>query len=214
MYMCVLACSAVCFNSCWCNVTSTACSCFLLIIIFYCGLMIHIIDTRAQKVARYTSAYITETVFAYDQHWEEQSNFILTTAVSSFAKAQKMDNHTVVHHTTGVSSCPTLRGPKHFPALLIFLCLMCTQCPHNFTAQKKYWWDANTETTHEQLLHSVSTIQECWIIEEKWRFVKIIRKRFVKSIRHFLQPHFTPWLSARTLQCLFVWGRVAPKRLA
>jgi len=35
--------------------------------------MVHITDTRAQKVASYTSAHITETVFAYDQHWEEQS---------------------------------------------------------------------------------------------------------------------------------------------
>jgi len=42
--------------------------------IFYCGLMVHITDTRAQKVARYTSAYITVMVFAHDQHWEEQSS--------------------------------------------------------------------------------------------------------------------------------------------
>jgi len=35
--------------------------------------MVHITDTRAQKVASYTLAHITETVFAHDQHWEEQS---------------------------------------------------------------------------------------------------------------------------------------------
>jgi len=35
--------------------------------------MVHIKDTRAQKVVSYTSAHITETVFAHDQHWEEQS---------------------------------------------------------------------------------------------------------------------------------------------
>jgi len=35
--------------------------------------MVHITDKRAQKVARYTSAHITETVFAHDQHLEEQS---------------------------------------------------------------------------------------------------------------------------------------------
>jgi len=46
--------------------------------------------------------------------------FILTTAVSSFARAQKMDNHTVAHHTTSVSTCPTLRGAKALPALLTF----------------------------------------------------------------------------------------------
>jgi len=39
--------------------------------LFYCGLMVHITDTRAQKVVRYTSAHITETVFARDQYWEE-----------------------------------------------------------------------------------------------------------------------------------------------
>ena len=35
--------------------------------------MVHITDRRAQKVVSYTSAHITETVFAHDQHWEEQS---------------------------------------------------------------------------------------------------------------------------------------------
>jgi len=35
--------------------------------------MVHITDTRAQKVVSYTSAHITETVFAHNQHWEEQS---------------------------------------------------------------------------------------------------------------------------------------------
>ena len=41
--------------------------------IFYCGLMVHITDTRAQKVVSNTSANITEAVSAHDQHWEEQS---------------------------------------------------------------------------------------------------------------------------------------------
>jgi len=36
--------------------------------------MVHITDTRAQKVVSYTSAHITETVFAHDQHCEEQSS--------------------------------------------------------------------------------------------------------------------------------------------
>jgi len=35
--------------------------------------MVHITDTRAQKVVSYTSAHITETVFTHDQHWEEQN---------------------------------------------------------------------------------------------------------------------------------------------
>jgi len=43
----------------------------------HCGLMIHITDTRKQKVVGYKSAHITETVFARDQQWEEQSSLYL-----------------------------------------------------------------------------------------------------------------------------------------
>jgi len=46
----------------------------IIIMLFYCGLMVHITDTRAQKVFCCTSANITETVLAHDQHWEEQSS--------------------------------------------------------------------------------------------------------------------------------------------
>jgi len=35
--------------------------------------MVHITNTRARKVVSYTSAHITETVFAHDHHWVEQS---------------------------------------------------------------------------------------------------------------------------------------------
>jgi len=42
--------------------------------IFYCGLVVHITDTRAQEVYSCTSALITETMLAHDQHWEEQSS--------------------------------------------------------------------------------------------------------------------------------------------
>ena len=56
--------------------------------------------------------------------------FILSTAVSSFAKAQKMYNHTVGHYTTGVRTCPALRRARPIPALLTSLCLVCTQCQH------------------------------------------------------------------------------------
>jgi len=31
-----------------------------------------------------------------------------------------MDNHTVAHHTTGVGTCPTLRGAEHFPSTSYF----------------------------------------------------------------------------------------------
>ena len=36
--------------------------------------MVHITDTKAQKVFSCWSAHITETVLAHDQHWEEQSS--------------------------------------------------------------------------------------------------------------------------------------------
>jgi len=35
--------------------------------------MVHITDTRAQKVVSYTSAHITETVFAHDQYRGDQN---------------------------------------------------------------------------------------------------------------------------------------------
>ena len=38
----------------------------MIIMIFYCRLMVHITETRAQKVVSYPSAHITETVFAQD----------------------------------------------------------------------------------------------------------------------------------------------------
>ena len=46
----------------------------IIIMIFYCGLMVHVTDTRTKKVVSYTSAHITETVLAHDQHWEEHSS--------------------------------------------------------------------------------------------------------------------------------------------
>jgi len=49
--------------------------CFsFIIMIFYYGLMVHITETRAQKLIGYTSAHVTETMFAHDHHWEEQSS--------------------------------------------------------------------------------------------------------------------------------------------
>jgi len=49
--------------------------------------------------------------------------FILTTAVLSFTRPQKMDDHTVGHYTTSVSMCPTLRGVKHFRSTSHFFML-------------------------------------------------------------------------------------------
>jgi len=133
-----------------------------IIMIFYCGLVVHITDTRAQKVVSYTSAHITETVFAHDQHWEEQSCLSSPQLYRHLQKHRKWINHRVGHYTTSVSTCPALRGARKFPSPSYFLCLVCTQCPHIFATQKQYWWDANSETIHRQLLHLVS-IQECWI---------------------------------------------------
>jgi len=39
-------------------------------------------------------------------------------------RTQKMDNHIVAHHTTGVRTCPTLRGAKHFPSTSYFFFFM------------------------------------------------------------------------------------------
>ena len=151
--------------------------------IFYCGLVVHITDTRTQKVVSYTSAHITETVFAHDQHWEEKNCLSSPQLYRHSQKHRKWINHKVGHYTTGVSTFPALRGARHFPSTSCFLWLVCTQCPHIFATQKQYWWDANSETIHGQLLH-LASIQECWIIEEKWRFVKSIRhlKRSNKKV--------------------------------
>jgi len=91
--------------------------------IFYCGLMFHITDTRAQKVVSYTSAHITEAVFAHDQHWEEQSSLSSPQLYRHSQKHRKWINHTVGHYTTGVSMCPTLRGARHFPSTSYFFML-------------------------------------------------------------------------------------------
>ena len=58
--------------------------------IFYCGLMVHITDTRTQKVVSYTSAHITETVLAHDQHWEEHKIIRLITFSSYRSNAEKL----------------------------------------------------------------------------------------------------------------------------
>jgi len=127
----------------------------IIIIMFYCGLVVHITDTRAQKVVSYTSAHITESVFALDQHWEEQSCLSSPQLYRHSQEHIKMDKPYIVrHYTTDVSTCPALRGARHFPSTSYFLCSVCTQCPHIFATQKQYWWDANSETIHGQLLHT------------------------------------------------------------
>jgi len=41
-----------------------------------------------------------------------------------------MDNHTVGHYTTGVSTCPALRRARPIPALLTFFCTWCVHSVH------------------------------------------------------------------------------------
>ena len=48
---------------------------------FYCGLMVHVTDTRTQKVVSYTSAHITETVLAHDQHWRSKAVYPLHSCI-------------------------------------------------------------------------------------------------------------------------------------
>ena len=113
-------------------------------------------------------------MFAHDQHWEEQSCLSSPQLYLHSQKQRKWINLTVGHYTTGVSTCPALRGARHFPSTSYFLCLVCPHSPHIFATQKQHWWDANSKTIYRQLLH-LAFIRECWIIEEKWRFVKSIR---------------------------------------
>ena len=50
-------------NSEWFSIIS-----IIIIVMFFCGLMVYIANTGAQKVVSYTSAHITEMMFAHDQH--------------------------------------------------------------------------------------------------------------------------------------------------
>jgi len=110
--------------------------------IFYCGLVVHITETRAQQVVSYTSAHITETVLAHDQHWEEQSSLSSPQLYRHSQKHRKMDNHTVGHCTTGVITYPALRGLRHFPSTSYFFIAWCVHSVHVFLQHKR-----NTDET-------------------------------------------------------------------
>ena len=129
---------------------------------FYCGLTVHITDTRAQKVAGCTSAQITETVLAHDRPTVGGAKqFILSTAVSSFAKAQKMDNHTVGYYTTGVSTCPTFRGARHFPSTSYFCIAWCVHSVHIFLLHKSNTDETQTPKQFTNNYCILVSIQEC-----------------------------------------------------
>ena len=67
--------------------------------------------------------------------------FILTTVVSSFARAQKRDAHTVAHHTTDGCTCPTFRSKAFSQHLLLFYA-WCVHSVHIFLLHK-----SNTDET-------------------------------------------------------------------
>jgi len=48
-----------------------------------------------------------------------------------------MDNHTVGHYTTGVSTCPALRGTRHFPSTSYFFYAWCVHSVHIFLLHKR-----------------------------------------------------------------------------
>jgi len=86
----------------------------------------------------YISAYYRNGVCTWPTLRGAQ-RFILTTAVSSFGREQKIDTHTVAlaHRTTGVSACPALRGAKHFPSTsYFFLYAWCVHSVHIFLLHK------------------------------------------------------------------------------
>ena len=52
----------------------------------------------------HTAVRITESVFAHDQPWAK--DFMITTTVLSFTRAQKVVRHIVVHYRIGVYTWP------------------------------------------------------------------------------------------------------------
>ena len=128
-----------------------------MIMIFYCGLVVHITDTRAQKVFCCTSAHITETVLAHDQHWEEQSSLSSPQMYRHSQKHRKWINHTVGHYTTGVSTFPALRRARPIPARLTFYA-WCVHRVHIFYYAKailvRRKLRNNSQTTTAFVLHT------------------------------------------------------------
>jgi len=136
--------------------------------------MVHTTDTRSQKVVRYTSAHITETVFAHDQLWEEQSA-LSSPQLYRHSQENGYPWHTVAleHHTTGVSTCPTLRGAKHFPSTSYFFMLgvytVSTYFYHTkaILMRRKHW--NNSRTTTAFGLHHTGALNN-------WGKMKICKK--------------------------------------
>ena len=133
-------------------------------------------------MASYTSAHITETVLAHDWHWEEHSSL---SSPQLYRHSQKHRKWITIQW--GITQPVLVRvqpwDEQDLSQRFLLFYAWCGHSVHIFTTQKQYWWDANSETIHRQLLHFFA-IQECWIIEKKWRFVKSIRhlKRSNKKV--------------------------------
>jgi len=71
-------------------------------------------------------------------------HFIFTTALSSFARAQKMGIHTVAHHTTGVSNLhmSNLESSKTLSQHFLLFYAWCIHSVHTFLLHK-----SNTDET-------------------------------------------------------------------
>jgi len=80
-----------------------------------------------------------------------------------------MYKHTVTHHTTGVSTCPTLRGAKHFPSTSYFFLMLGVYTVSTFFYYTKAILMGrkhrnNSGTTTAVGLHDTGVLK---IIEEK-----------------------------------------------
>jgi len=117
-----ISCGLITEAKCWSRMWKAL---YNILIIFYCKLMVHITDTRAQKVVSYTSAHITDTVFAHDQHWEEQSTLSSPQLYRHLQKHRKW-----ITIQQGIRQPVLVRVQPWeeqgtFPALLTFLYAWC-----------------------------------------------------------------------------------------
>ena len=135
-----------------------------VVLVVYCRLVVHIetrSDTRAQKWL----------AIAYSS----LAHYRIGCAPQLYChyKSIKMVSHIVLHYRIVFAHDQHWEEQTLSQYFLLFVCLVtlvCTHCPHIFLIHKSNT-DANTKTIH-QLLHLISIINECWIIEENWRFIK------------------------------------------
>ena len=99
--------------------------------------------------------------------------FILTTSVSSFARAQKMDDDTVAHHTTGASTCPALRRARHFPSTSYIFML-------GVHTVSTYFYYTKAILMRRKLRNNSRTTTACGLhhtgVLNNWRKMKICKK--------------------------------------